>query len=107
MVPVSESLRKDFEVWATSPPRNWSVDRHDERDTMWAGQYRAWNVQCAFEAFCARWEGEYALVPMNPPIWFEQLLYGLAAPNRWSNDTWLQRYQRVLKQWNDWMKVMP
>lgn len=45
--------RKKFEAWAAEPPREWDVELNG-KDQGWPDQYRAYHVQCAWDAWQAR-----------------------------------------------------
>ena len=44
--------REKFEKWATEPPREWDVWLNSP-DHNWPDQYKAYHVQCAWEAWQA------------------------------------------------------
>ena len=49
-------MRKQFENWASAPPREFDVERFDEDHDSWPGSYRSYKVQCAWEAWQAAQE---------------------------------------------------
>ena len=49
-------MRKQFENWASAPPREFDVERFDEDHDSWPGSYRSYRVQCAWEAWQAAQE---------------------------------------------------
>lgn len=51
---ISESARKKFEEWVSSPPLERSVERwpDDQHRFAWPNQYRDIEVQLAFDAWC-------------------------------------------------------
>lgn len=52
------SVRSAFEAWITDPPMEKDVARNstDDRKGAWPGQYRSYEVQLAWEAWCAALE---------------------------------------------------
>ena len=52
------SVRSAFEAWITDPPMEKDVVRNstDDRKSAWPGQYRSYEVQLAWEAWCAALE---------------------------------------------------
>ena len=52
------SVRSAFEAWITDPPMEKDVARNstDDRKSAWPGQYRSYEVQLAWEAWCAALE---------------------------------------------------
>jgi len=48
-----EKWREEFEKWAAKPPREFSLARHsNDHRASWPGQYKAYHVQCAWDAWC-------------------------------------------------------
>ena len=47
------SGRKEFERWASEPPREWDTSRwpDDSTQTSWPGQYVKYYVQCSWEVW--------------------------------------------------------
>ena len=58
LAPGTCSVRSAFEAWITAPPMEKDVARNstDERKSAWPGQYRSYEVQLAWEAWCAALE---------------------------------------------------
>ena len=52
------SVRSAFEAWITAAPMEKDVTRNstDETKSAWPGQYRSYEVQLAWEAWCASLE---------------------------------------------------
>ena len=52
------SVRSAFEAWITAAPMEKDVARNstDETKSAWPGQYRSYEVQLAWEAWCASLE---------------------------------------------------
>lgn len=58
-----EKWRVEFELWGKNPPRNFNLEVYCD-NSSWPGQYRAYNVQCAWEAWC---EAKRAQKPVELP----------------------------------------
>ena len=55
--------REQFEKWAARPPREWPLEAHAYTyESGWPGQYKAYHVQCAWEAWQARAEVTPAMI---------------------------------------------
>ena len=82
------SVRSAFEAWITDAPMEKDVTRNstDERKSAWPGQYRSYEVQLAWEAWCAALESTDCIAE-----------YGGKENRRdwWSGGVWLYPGDRV------------
>lgn len=58
--------RKKFEAWAVEPPREWSIQQNG-KDQGWPHQYRAYHVQCAWEAWQAAKKDQWNKIDYSKP----------------------------------------
>ena len=61
------SVRSSFEKWITAPPFEKDVSRFglDQERYAWPGQYRSYEVQLAWEAWCASLEATDCIAEYN------------------------------------------
>lgn len=52
---VKMTCQEQFDAWAQAAPREWSIEKQSELGTF-PGQYRAYHVQVAWEAWEALWQ---------------------------------------------------
>ena len=82
------SVRSAFEAWITAAPMEKDVARNstDETKSAWPGQYRSYEVQLAWEAWCASLESTNCIAE-----------YGGKENRRdwWSGGAWLYPGDRV------------
>lgn len=82
------SARESFERWITSPPLEKDITRNstDEEKSAWPGQYRSYEVQLAWEAWCAAIEDADTLAAHD----------GIDGRRRWwSGGSWLYPGDRI------------
>lgn len=82
------SVRSAFEAWITAAPIEKDVTRNstDETKSAWPGQYRSYEVQLAWEAWCAALESADCIAEYD------------GKENRrdwWSGGAWLYPGDRV------------
>ncbi len=82
------SVRSAFEAWITASPMEKDVSRNstDHSKSAWPGQYRVYEVQLAWEAWCAAIAGAETVGEYR----------GLHTQREWwSGGTWLRPGERV------------
>ncbi len=58
--------RKEFEAWAALPPREWDIELNG-KDQGWPDQYRAYHVQCAWQAWQAAKQSQWNEIDYSKP----------------------------------------
>jgi len=83
------SVRSAFEAWITASPMEKDVSRNstDHSKSAWPGQYRVYEVQLAWEAWCAA-------IAQAETVGEYKGLHGRR--EWWSGGTWLRTGDRVV-----------
>jgi len=74
-----KEIRKEFEVWAKSPPREFLLRLNGDK-SAWPGHYYDYNVQCAWEAWLSA-KTTHKLAALPAPIMHYDSLTGRMMPH--------------------------